>query len=61
MIFPTLHVRLPATLRPSTVDHYRHTVRLFMVYLRQGAPQIRCAQRRQFQPVAVISVQPRRT
>jgi hypothetical protein len=43
MIFRTLHVRLLATLRPSTGDHYRHTVRLFMVYLRQGAPEIRCA------------------
>lgn len=43
MIFRTLHVRLPATLRPSTVDHYRHTVRMFMIYVRQGATEIRCA------------------
>ena len=34
---------LATTLRPSTVDHYRHTVRLFMQYLRQRFPELRRA------------------
>lgn len=34
---------LATTLQPSTVDGYRHTVRLFMAYLRQSTPEIRRA------------------
>jgi site-specific recombinase XerD len=34
---------LATTLRPSSVDNYRHTVRLFVVYLRQRFPEIRRA------------------
>ena len=34
---------LATTLRPCTVDNYRHTVRLFMAYLRQHFPEIRQA------------------
>jgi site-specific recombinase XerD len=32
---------LATTLRPSTVANYRHTIRLFMAYLRQHFPEIR--------------------
>lgn len=39
-----LPVRLMATvLRPSTVRQYEHTVRLFMVFLRERYPDIRSA------------------
>ena len=34
---------LATTLRPSTVDNYRHTVRLFMTYLRRRFPDVRRA------------------
>jgi site-specific recombinase XerD len=34
---------LATTLRPTTVDNYQHTVRLFMAYLRQRFPEIRHA------------------
>lgn len=39
-----LHARvrlLATTLSPSSVDNYRHTVRLFLAYLRQSFPEIR--------------------
>jgi integrase len=34
---------LATTLRPATVLHYNHTVRLFMAYLRQAFPDVRRA------------------
>lgn len=34
---------LATTLRPATVRHYEHTVRLFMSYLRQSFPDVRRA------------------
>ncbi len=32
---------LATTLRPSTVSHYEHTVRLFLAYLRESFPDLR--------------------
>ena len=34
---------LTTTLRPATVRHYEHTVRLFLTYLRQRFPEVRRA------------------
>lgn len=34
---------LATTLRPNTVEQYRHTVRLFMGYLREAFPEVRRA------------------
>jgi hypothetical protein len=34
---------LATTLRPATVQHYEHTIRYFMAYLRQSFPQVRRA------------------